>query len=454
MAHLREPGDIPPTFRIDLSLPPSERYVVLASTYRQRLRSLIDIFEELISSLEGIVSPKWVYRIAPIILRKLYTREETQEIKGISRVTGIDLYILVSLNVFLDLLMGCTSGAALTKLPHDTDAKMLHFRTLDWDMDELRRLIVKLEYVRGPESNTVIATSVTYVGFVGVLTGVRRGLSISLNFRPNHNSSRFLANYRFYGSHLLVLLGMRRSISSLLRKYLLSPDLDHIQSRSWRDRMLRRKGSRIPSKSTLDWIAGNLPRVPTTAAYLIMCDGNSAIVFEKDHRSAVIQRSSSFVVATNSDLAKIPLASQKEAAIEYDKGHDDRIIDPSKEPLDLDDLIFLSGERRAHMQDAWEKKVKEKQDKSSTSHDYSTAEPILSQPSHQSGPTMDCRLDVSLDLYGDNQVTALPSEVTEWINGYPVTNEMTHFAAIMDPTLGQVAWLRRYLEPPIHNDNR
>lgn len=349
--------------------------------------------------------------------------------------------------------MGCTSGAALTKQPHDTDAKMLHFRTLDWDMDELRWLIVKLEYVRGSESNTVIATSVTYVGFVGVLTGVRRGLSISLNFRPNHNPGRFLANYRFYGSHLLVLLGMRRSISSFLRKYILSPDLDHIQSQSWLDRILKQKKSRIPSKTTLDWIAENLPRVPTTAAYLIMCDGNSAIVFEKDHRSAVIQRSSSFVVATNSDIAKVSLAGQKEEAVEYDKGHDDRMIEASNEPLDLDDLIFLSGERRAHMQDAWEKKVKEKQEKPSTSHDYSTAEPILSQLGCQSGPTMDCRLDVLLDLCDDNQVTAMPSEVTEWINGYPVTNEMTHFAAIMDPTLGQVAWLRRYLEPPTHNNN-
>lgn len=82
MAHPRDPGDIPPTFRIDLSLPPSERYVALASSYRQRLRSLIDIFEELVSSLDGIVSPKWVYRVAPILLRKLYSREETEEIKG------------------------------------------------------------------------------------------------------------------------------------------------------------------------------------------------------------------------------------------------------------------------------------------------------------------------------------------------------------------------------------
>ncbi|EFR01180.1 hypothetical protein MGYG_04182 [Nannizzia gypsea CBS 118893] len=450
MAEPREPGDIPPTFKIDLSLPPSERYVVLASLYRQKLRSLVDIFHEIVGWLDGIISSKWIYRAAPILLRKLYTREETEEIKGISRVTGIDLYILVSLNVFLDLLMGCTSGAALTKQQHDTDAGMLHFRTLDWDMDELRQLVVKLEYVRGSESDTVIATSVTYVGFVGVLTGVRKGLSISLNFRPNHNSSRFLANYRFYGSHLLVLLGVRRSISSLLRKYLLAPDLERIHSRSWFDRMLRRKIAGNPSQTPLDRIVEHLPRVPTTAAYLIMCDGNSAAVFEKDHRSAAIQRSSSFVVATNCDSVNGPSALQKEEALDNEKGHDDRVINTPNEPLDLDDLIFLSSERRAHMQDAWDKKVKEKQDTLSTSHDSSMAGPIPQD--RQPRPTIKCSSTISPSLCGDKQVTATPSEVAEWMNGYPVTNEMTHFAAILDPTLGKVTWLRRYIDPPTHNE--
>jgi len=34
----------------------------------------------------------------------------------------------------------------------------------------------------------VIASTIGYVGFVGALTGVRKGLSVSLNFRPYHNA--------------------------------------------------------------------------------------------------------------------------------------------------------------------------------------------------------------------------------------------------------------------------
>jgi hypothetical protein len=64
---------------------------------------------------------------------------------------------------------------------------MMHFRTLDWDMPELRKLTVQLEFVEKPEG-AVIARSITYVESVGVLTGVKRNLRISLHFRPYHNS--------------------------------------------------------------------------------------------------------------------------------------------------------------------------------------------------------------------------------------------------------------------------
>lgn len=55
------------------------------------------------------------------------------------------------------------------------EKRMLHFRTLDWGMDELRSVIVVLEFVRSdsPEPEKVIGRTITYAGFVGVLTGVR-----------------------------------------------------------------------------------------------------------------------------------------------------------------------------------------------------------------------------------------------------------------------------------------
>lgn len=90
---------------------------------------------------------------------------------------------MIALNVILDSLLGCTSGAVKTAVKRDAktmggedeEARMIHFRTLDWGMDPLRDVLVTLEFVRSDSEkpDEVVARSVTYAGFVGVLTGVR-----------------------------------------------------------------------------------------------------------------------------------------------------------------------------------------------------------------------------------------------------------------------------------------
>ncbi|KAB8262385.1 beta subunit of N-acylethanolamine-hydrolyzing acid amidase-domain-containing protein [Aspergillus pseudonomiae] len=438
MAHAMRLGEVPPVFKIDLSLPPSQRYIHVARKYHNHLVSITGLFDQLITDALPKSLLPWIKRLSRIFLRRLYTHEETEEIKGISRATGIELYLLVSFNVLLDLLMGCTSGAALTKLDNPAGGKsqprLLHFRTLDWGMDELRKLLVCFEYVRGPDYETVLATNITYIGFVGVLTGVRRGLSVSLNFRPNHDTSSWLRNYRYYGSHLLVLLGMRRSVSSLLRRYIIPSD----------------GLSPLPA---LDDVWPTVMRTPSTAAYLIFCDGVDAVVLEKDHRTAHVERQSSFIVATNSDHVT-PSATEN--------GHQDDHVGAALGTgvaVSVVDLIEDSEERRKFMQAHWDKKVRQARKAASIPKcTYSTArqDPMRRTRASQ---RMGGRSAHEIILNGsslhtpssgtlvDSQVTATLQEVIKWTATYPTTNEMTHFAAVMDPTEGKVVWIRRYLEP-------
>lgn len=131
------------------------------------------------------------------------------------------MHLLVCFNVILDLLMGCSSGGAAVQNNSNSNSKlgaekMVHFRTLDWGMLTLRRVLVQLDFVLEPDGE-MVASSITYAGFVGVLTGVRKDLSISLNFRGVHDDSHsFVANARYYGHLGMVLLGFRPSISSIL----------------------------------------------------------------------------------------------------------------------------------------------------------------------------------------------------------------------------------------------
>lgn len=162
-------SDIPPTYTIDLSLPPRQRYVELARDFKPRLRELTSLFDEVIE-LAGIENIERVRSLARWALRGVYCKEQTEELRGISKTIEVEMYLLVALNTLLDVLMGCTSGGARTK--EGSVSKMLHFRMLDWGMDPLRHIIVNLEFIQSPSSK-VIARSVTYAGFVGVLTGVR-----------------------------------------------------------------------------------------------------------------------------------------------------------------------------------------------------------------------------------------------------------------------------------------
>jgi hypothetical protein len=55
----------------------------------------------------------------------------------------------------------------------------------------------------------------------------------------------------------------------------------------------------------------------------------------------------------------------------------------------------------------------------------------------------------------EDSVTITNSEVISWVSAWPTTNECTHFAAVLDPTTGQVMWTRQYVTPvdELHETN-
>lgn len=433
----RPAHDRPPIYRIDLSLPPRERYVELSRLYRDELHSLAGLFDELVEAFLPTVPVKLIRGLARLALRRLFSTEETEEIRGISQAAGVDIYLLVAFNVLLDALMGCTSGGVRVKAEEEDGSrttKMLHFRTLDWGMDALRKLIVQLEFVSSSsDTDEILATSITYVGFVGVLTAVRKGLSVSLNFRAIHDTSKRWANFRFYFSHLLVLLGTRRSISSLLRQCILpeAASRGHLSfSSRWPLQWRRRKSDndnnssiRASNVPSLAFLKDKIPQEPTTAAYLIFSDGASTMTMEKDHRTAVVRSSSSFIVITNNDLEP-DAPSTGQIAKDKQESHAGLSL-VSGELESMIDIIADSNIRRACIQEQWEKKVRRAAGaRKRTSSRPTREEEAICEP--------------------DDDVAATPREVIKWLRTYPVTNETTHFATVMDPTGGKVVWVWRY----------
>ncbi|EXJ60666.1 hypothetical protein A1O7_04819 [Cladophialophora yegresii CBS 114405] len=394
---------IAPVHTIDLSLQPEDRYKALALAYADELRGLTTLFNALLGDL-GLSQRSHgpINLFARMFLRGLNSPVETAELRGIAQVTGVPMYLLVSFNVVLDCLMGCTSGAVKTLEKGEpwSKTRMLHFRTLDWSMDPLRRILVRLEFVRSRSATPgqILARSVTYVGFIGVLTGVREDLSVSLNFRPLHNATRRRDHMRFYLHHLLVLLGYRQSIAGILREYIIPEDPKNEHAKRLEDIMEE-----------------VIPR-PTTAAYLTFCDGVSTVVLEKDYGTAVMRYSDTFIGVTNNDQDDDDPRLRKDNAI-----LEQISVKDSGFKIGMEALVEESRDRLDAIAIRWRGHVrKAKRQAKKDGKDASTVE---------------------------RNLTVTTDEVIEWLSAYPTTNEQTHFATIMDPMSGQVVWTRVYPPP-------
>jgi hypothetical protein len=383
----------PPIYTIDLSLPPEARYNHLAGVFASRIQSLTALFDTIVQDFAPGIPVPLVKTLAKLLLRRLNSGEETAEIRGIARVTGVDLYLLVAFNVLLDLFMGCTSGGVRALPATGYPPRMVHFRTLDWGMDALRHVVVQLDYV-AHASGPVLASAVTYFGFVGVLTGVREHLSMSLNFRPVHDAASRSAEIRFRAHQLLVLLGFRPSIASLLRGCLLP---------SATGRRARARG--LGASAALADVEARFPALKTTAAYLIFCDGARTVVMEKDHRSAVVTASSAFIVAANHDEAHETAADPAGASV--------------LETMGIHELVACSIERSECMRGLWRKAV---------------AAWRKRRRREESGAVR--------DRGEDPYVTV--RELGRWMERAEIKVAETHYAVVMDPAVGRFLWVKRY----------
>lgn len=316
------------------------------------------------------------------------------------------MYLLVCFNVLLDLLMGCSSGGAAVKNgnpeTNSPPSRMTHFRTLDWGMPSLRRVIVQLDYVLEPRGE-IFASSITYAGYVGVLTGVRKDLSLSLNFRGIHNDMhKPIANLKYYWHHLMVLLGLRRSISSLLRGYLLP------RTHAGSNGSLHQRARELPTHEFIVTEAScrDKPLV-TTACYLCFSSGQETTVIEKDLVTAKLTSSTDFAIVTNADNST---AAEDKASREAK--------DAAKKPkTELEELIEEAYERRTCAE--------------------------------QNYRNLRLQLTKAAGQLDDNTCAGLPEvqDIIEMVQKYPTTNESTHFAAVMDPQQGSILWCRYWQQP-------
>ena len=401
--------DEPPRFTIDLSLPPEQRYLEVCTAFKSEMLNLTSLFDEVVGGMIHFISVKWLRFLCRLLLRKVYNNEENAELKGISKASGVDVYLLVCFNVLLDLFMGCSSGGATVRAGTDvgSGSKTVHFRTLDWGMPALRRIVVQLDYVL-EKDGPVIASSITYAGFVGVLTGVRTDLSLSLNFRPNRiDNGKFWSDAKYIWHHVMVLLGMRPSISCILRSFLLPQREENWLS--WLPFVNKSEMITLDYSEIVKKIGGETERsrpMTTTACYLCFCNGKRTTVIEKDRISAKVHSGTEFTIVTNSDDHSTTVLDEERTDHKSFAGA-------------LAEIVGEAKDRQECAQHNWNNMRVEK--------------------SKRTG----------LHILSEDDILSLMEvdDVIEMVQKYPTTNECTHFACVMDPAEGTVRWCRRWMEP-------
>lgn len=362
------------------------------------------LFHELIFELSGLRAAKLLSTISPYLLRRVHSEEETAELLGISKAIGIPMHILVAFNVLLDLLLGCTSGGARTldlpSRPGQT-TRMLHFRTLDWGMDKLRHIIVELDlkkYAGGP----VVATTVTYLGYVGVLTGVRRGLSMSLNFRPYHANETLRQRLSFRWNQAMVIFGYRQSISSVLRNILLDEPTESLRhNRHPGNSKYAGPAQQDISDEYVQEVLEKLTASDSTSAYLIFCQPERVYIVEKDHRRAKIRESDTFLTAYNHDVKDEEDPSRLEQAAAE--------LESTDNALGMAELVGLSLDRKKCLERLWTKR------------------------------SLICRR-----RYKQSRDVVTQADVIKFLEHDEISNDETHYAVIMDPKKGKVVWRKMY----------
>jgi hypothetical protein len=187
----------------------------------------------------------------------------------------------------------------------------------------------------------------------------------------------------------------------MLRSYIIPEYRQHIFSRKWYP-----STKLLPDLATITKI---FPSIPSTAAYIIASSSQLTTVFEKDRVTSGTRSSRSFIVVTNHDnITKTnPNDLSKESPVA-----DALQVQHGMEAFM--DLIADSTERQTLLEKKWSKA---KQAFKKTYPGTSTEDMYVTQ-----------------------------NELSTWLQVYPIMNESTHFACIMDPERGEVVWLKRWKE--------
>jgi len=198
--------DSVPKAVINLDLAPLDRWTVLATEFKTQIANMVNQFVDHITKFPGQTWEEFMVYLESnqdMILDRM-PNGYGDEIRGIQKAVGIKMSSLLAFNLGYEIMGFCTSVIA-----QDLSGHMFHGRNLDFGLflgfntsagpnenfqwtntDLLRQMTVITDFTRGGK---VLYSTVSYVGYVGLLTGVRKGgVTVTVDTRFDENYDKFL----------------------------------------------------------------------------------------------------------------------------------------------------------------------------------------------------------------------------------------------------------------------
>ena len=143
----------------------------------------LDQLTKAMSELEKMIPSGWIsYGVEKTLAACAYFDlvMYSKELYSISELTRIPVGKLIILQLYYELNAHCTS------IVTDSKDGVCLTRTMDWELPMLKDLTIEVEFV---SRNKIMFIATTWVGCVGIFTGMKPGgYAVSLNYRRTNDS--------------------------------------------------------------------------------------------------------------------------------------------------------------------------------------------------------------------------------------------------------------------------
>ncbi|CAF0877283.1 unnamed protein product [Brachionus calyciflorus] len=149
------------TYKIDLDQPADQRFIQTSIDFANEIKALVDAQKKLLKIPDEVIT---LIEFIASQIDKLFPYPFNQELRGISKATGIKLGDVVFANLIYDITAFCTGIVATQE-----NGQIIHGRNLDYDFPNyLKNLTYIAEFY---QNGSLVFTSAHIAGFVGILTG-------------------------------------------------------------------------------------------------------------------------------------------------------------------------------------------------------------------------------------------------------------------------------------------